>query len=52
MLLLQILTIYAIGGTAINIYAEVIMKGDPEWTANDRVLLFMYCPLFLYALSL
>jgi len=52
MILLQLLVLYSIGGTAVNIYAEIIMEGDPEWTVNSRILLFMSWPLYLYALTL
>tara|TARA_B100000900_G_C20069253_1_gene509332 strand:- start:213 stop:371 length:159 start_codon:yes stop_codon:yes gene_type:complete len=52
MALLQLLILYFIGGTAVNIYAEIIMKGDPEWTVNNRILLFISWPLYLYALTL
>ena len=52
MLLLQIFTIYALGGTAINIWAEFIMEGDKDWTLDNRIQLFLTWPLALYAFTL
>jgi hypothetical protein len=52
MLLFQILIIYILGGIIINIYAEYIMKGDSQWTIDSRILLFVFWPLFIYALTL
>ncbi len=52
MTLLPILTIYALGGIIVNIYAEFVMEGDQKWTIDHRILLFLSWPLYLYALTL
>ena len=43
MTLLPILTIYALGGIIVNIYAEFVMEGDQKWTIDHRILLFLSC---------
>ncbi len=52
MILLQLLTIYALGGVLFSIYAEIIMEGDSDWSFNQRLLVFLTWPLALYALTL
>tara|TARA_R110002167_G_scaffold321916_1_gene527805 strand:- start:1146 stop:1304 length:159 start_codon:yes stop_codon:yes gene_type:complete len=52
MSLLTIFTIYALGGVAINIWAEFIMEGDNRWTLDNRLQLFIAWPLALYAFTL